>query len=334
MSAVLVHATGSSPDVRLESVPVPMPSEGQVLVNIRAAAVNYVDLLTMWGKYQFQPQLPYIPGKGPAGVVVGAGPNTVLELGQRVLAMAEYGGYADFVALAESSAYVLPDGMPFGAASVMAVAFDTAWVALRDRARLSPGESVLVLGARGAVGQAAVQLAKVMGARVVIAGVSSERLGVDPVPGGAHAVVDVAQPNPRESVRRQVLDATDGAGVDVVVDTLGGEIFDGAVRSLAWRGRYVIVGFATGRIPTLRMNYPLLKNIDVTGLQISDYRRRDPQLMRECFADLFGLWEAGRIHTPAIREMPLHDWQQAIVEMERRSRSERLVLVPAQEAGP
>lgn len=332
MVAVRVHATGPTPDTRLDTVEVPRPEAGQVLVAIHAAAVNFVDVLTMRGQYQFRPEVPYVPGKGPAGVVVATGAGVGLRCGERVLAMAEYGGFAEYISLSESATYVLPTGMPFSFATVMAVAFDTAWVALRERARLVPGESVLILGAGGAVGQAAVQVARAMGARLVLAGVSSRSRCEDALSAGAHATVDVSLPEPREAIRRQVLEATDGSGVDVVIDPLGGDVFDGAVRSLAWRGRYVIVGFATGRIPTLRMNYPLLKNIEISGLQISDYRRRDPELMKVCFQDLFALWVEGRLKVPAVQEVPLRRWQEALAELERRGRRERLVLVPS--AGP
>lgn len=325
MRAVVIRRFGDLDAAGLDEVPDPVPGEHDVLVQVEAAPVNYVDLVTFRGEYQFVPELPYVPGKGPAGTVIGVGPAVSgLAPGDRVLAMAEYGGYAELVRVDHRQVHPLPDALPFTDAAAMSLAYDTAWMALHERARLAPGESVLVLGASGAVGQAAVQLARAMGASTVLGAVSRPGRSV----GSVDAIVDLSAPDLRESIREQVRAATAGAGVDVVIDPLGGDAFDGAVRSLAWRGRLVIVGFAAGRIPTLKMNYPLLKNIEVSGLQISDYRRRMPELVAQAYRETFAFHDQGMITPPPHVSVPIDDWRTAFEKVGSRSAQERLLLVP------
>jgi NADPH2:quinone reductase len=307
----------------------PVPAAGEVLVEIHAAPVNYVDAITLRGEYQFKPALPYTPGKGPAGVIVALGGGVeTLKVGDRVLAMVESGGYADMVCVSERQAYRLPDSMPFADAASMSLAFDTAWMALRERARIQAGDRVLVLGANGAVGAAATTLARAMGASQVLAGVSSPARFARAKQAGADSMVDLSESELRESLRRQVFAATDGHGVDVVIDPLGGDPFDGAIRALAWRGRMVVIGFAAGRIPTLKANYVLLKNIEVSGLQISDYRKRMPELVAECYREVFQFYSEGMIQVPPTTTMPLAEWKHALRLLESRSADSRLVLLP------
>jgi NADPH2:quinone reductase len=329
MKAVMVGELGSLENAGLVETPDPEIRDGEVLIDVHAAPVNYVDLVTLSGRYQFTPTLPYTPGKGPAGIVraLGSGVDGV-AVGDRVLAMAEYGGYAQRVAVRHEQVYRLPEAMSFVDAAAMSLAFDTAWTALRERARLQPGESVLVLGATGAVGGAAVQLAKAMGAGVVLAGVSSPEKFAPLTAAGADAMVDLSRPGLRESVREQVFAATGGAGVDVVVDLLGGDPFDGAIRAMAWRGRLVVVGFATGRIPTLKVNYVMLKNIEVSGLQISDYRKRTPELMARCYREIFDFYVAGTVASPPSTTLPLSEWKTALQTIEARKATRRLILLP------
>src|SRR6185437_12010299 len=287
MRAVVVHRFGVPSHVRVCEVSNPVPGAGEILIEIRAAPVNYVDILVIGGKYQFVPTLPFIPGKGPAGIVsqVGSGASS-FAVGDRVLAMVEHGGYAEQVAAPETQCYRLPPSMPFADAAAMSLAFDTAWFALRERARYAKGETVLVLGASGAVGHAAVQLAKSVGAHV-LGGITTPEKADFVKSAGADAIIDLSRPDIRDSVRDQVYAATGRHGADIILDPLGGDAFDAALRALAWCGRLVIIGFAAGRIPTIKANYLLLKNIEVSGLQVSDYRRRDPRRMAECFAEIF-----------------------------------------------
>jgi NADPH2:quinone reductase len=326
MRAIVVDAFGPPEQLRGAEMPQPVPGPGEVAVSVHAAPVNYVDLLVTGGSYQFLPPFPFIPGKGPAGVVsaVGAAVAT-LKIGDRVLAMAEQGGYAEAVAVAADQCYRLPASMSFDEAASLSLAYDTAWFGLRERGRLEPGETVLVLGASGGVGQAAVQLARAMGARV-LAGIGRPEKAAEVLAAGAEAVVDLSRPNLRDSLREQVFAATDGRGVDIVLDPLGGEVFEAALRALAWRGRLVVIGFAAGAIPTMRINYLLLKNIEVSGLQISDYRKRRPQQVAAAFAEIFSLYEQGKIKPAPATVFPLERAGEALAALRDRRLTGRAVL--------
>jgi NADPH2:quinone reductase len=328
--AVRVSRLGAIENGKIERIPYPVPGPDEVLVEIHAAPVNYVDLLTLEGKYQFHPPLPYTPGKGPAGIVAQIGSEVDdLDVGDRVLAMAEYGGFAEATVVEHRQVHRLPDTLDLPGAAAMSLAFDTAWMALRDRAQLAQGESVLVLGASGAVGGATVQLARAMGASLVLAGLTSpERMTAAPFAGMVDGIVDLGRPNLRDSIRDEVFQLTEGEGVDVIIDTVGGDAFDGGVRALAWRGRFVVVGFASGTIATLKSNYVLLKNIAVSGLQISDYRKRMPELVTRAFQEIFELVESGQVQIPAYQTMPLDNWADALQAIQKRSADRRLILQP------
>jgi NADPH:quinone reductase len=326
MQAIVVDAFGPPERLRVCAVGAPAPAADQVLVTVHAAPVNHVDLLVVGGNYQFRPSLPFIPGKGPAGVVTALGRDvTSWRVGDRVLAMAEEGGYAEAVAVRADQCYRLPATMSFIEAASLSLVYDTAWFALRERARLDPGESVLVLGASGGVGQAAVQLAHALGARVLAGIIRPERAA--PVrTAGAEAVIDLSAAGLRDSLRAQVYAATEGRGADIILDPLGGAIFEAALRSLAWRGRLVVIGFAAGSIPTIRTNYLLLKNIEVSGLQISDYRRRRPAQVAACFAEIFSLYELGKVKPAAATIFPLARAGDALAALRDRRISGRAVL--------
>jgi NADPH2:quinone reductase len=307
----------------------PVPADDEIVIDVAAAPVNFVDLVAMRGAYQFRPTLPYTPGKGPAGHVSAVGAKVQhLKVGDRVLGMAEYGGYAEKCVVRADQAYLLPADLRFVDAAAMSLAFDTAWMSLVERGRLAPGESVLVLGASGAVGGAAVQLAKALGAGTVLAGVSKASRFDEIAPLGADNYVLQSGDNLRDSLRDRVLELTAGHGVDVVIDAIGGDAFDGAIRAVAWRGRAVIVGFASGRIPTLKMNYPMLKNIEVSGLQISDYRKRAPALMDRCFQNIFELYSQGRLVPPRSETFSLDQWRTAVDALGCQPAGARLILTP------
>jgi NADPH2:quinone reductase len=297
-----------------------------VLVETHAAPINYVDMLVVGGTYQFLPPRPFIPGKGPAGIVAAVGRGvTSLQVGDRVLAMAETGGYAEAVAVAAEQCHRLPASMPFAEAASLAVVFDTSWVALRGRARLGPGETVLVLGASGGVGHASVQLARAMGVRV-LGGISRPEREAAVRAAGADAIIDLSRPNLRDSLREQVYAETDGRGADIIIDPLGGEVFTAAIRALAWCGRLVVIGFAAGGIPTLKTNYLLLKNIEISGLQITDYRYRRPAELVTCYAELFDFYNRGLIKPAATTMFPLDRAGEALAAVRDRRIDGRAVL--------
>jgi NADPH2:quinone reductase len=309
-----------------------VPGPGEVVIDARAIGVNYPDLLVAEGKYQFIPPTPYSPGKEVAGIVASlskdsASESSSLKRGDRVMAQVEYGAYAQKVVARALDCHPMPDGMPFEHAVALGLAYQTAWFALVERAQLKPGESVLVTGASGGVGLAAVQLAKGLGA-TVLAGVTSEQKGRLCRRHGADHVVDLAAGNLRESVREQAFAAVGKRGVDVVIDSVGGDAFDGALRALAWRGRLVVVGFAAGRIPEVKANYLLLKNIAVLGLQWSDYRNRDPELVARAQSAIFGFYVANRLKPEITATYPLEQFADALARFESRQVQGKMLLLP------
>jgi NADPH:quinone reductase len=326
MRAIVVDEFGPAEQLHVAEVPPPLPGPGEVLVSVHAAPVNYVDLLVVGGTYQFLPPRPFIPGKGPAGVVSALGTEvTTLRVGDRVLAMAEQSGYAELVAVPADQCYHLPPRMSFLEAASLSLVYDTAWFALRERARLMPGETVLVLGASGGVGRAAVQLAGAMGAHVLAGVARPERFAVAHA-AGADAVIDLSSENLRDTLREQVYAETEGRGADIILDPLGGAVFDAALRALAWCGRLVVIGFAAGGIPTLRTNYLLLKNIEVSGLQVSDYRKRRPAQVAACYAEIFDLYQQGRLQPDAATVFPLERAGEALAVLRDRRLTGRAVL--------
>jgi NADPH2:quinone reductase len=328
MRAAVVTEFGPILSHKLGTLPDPIPAAGEVVVTIKAAAVNFVDSLVMTGKYQFLPERPFAPGKLPAGVVTALGAGVQdLTLGDRVLTLAEQGGYAERIAVPAHACFKLPSSMSFVDAAAMALVYDTAWFALRERARLQVEESVLVLGATGGVGLASIQLAKALGAKV-LAGVANPAKASLARDAGADAVIDLSKEHLRDSLREQVFQNNDGNGVDIVLDPVGGDAFDAALRALAWRGRLVVIGFAAGRIPTVKANYLLVKNIEVSGLQVSDYRKRTPELMAQCMDEIFALYQAGKIKPAPTVTRPLEDFAQALQDVVDRRTAGRVVLVP------
>lgn len=328
MRALLVREHGPGDGLCLENVADPFPGEREVVIDARAIGINFPDLLVIEGRYQHLPPRPFSPGKEVAGVVrsVGAGVTTC-KPGDRVMALIEYGAYAEQVVAPELQVFTLPDTMPYADAAALGLTYQTAHFALVDRGQFRAGETVLVTGATGGVGLAALQVAKALGARV-LAGVSGPHRAEIARDNGADHVIDLSQTNLRESLRSQVHAVTDGRGADVVIELLGGDVFDAALRALAWRGRLVVVGFASGRIPEIKANYLLVKNITVSGLQVSDYRDRDPAWMRRVQADLFGLYRAGKIKPHVDATYPLSRVAEALARFGKREVVGKLVLVP------
>jgi NADPH2:quinone reductase len=326
MRAIVVDKFGPPEALRARETAAPVPGPGEVLVETHAAPINYVDMLVVGGTYQFLPPRPFIPGKGPAGIVTALSPGvTSLQLGDRVLAMAETGGYAEAVAVAAEQCHRLPASMSFAEAASLAIVYDTSWVGLRSRARLVPGETVLVLGASGGVGHASVQLARAMGARV-LGGISRPEREAAARAAGADAIIDLSRPNLRDSLREQVYAETDGRGADIIIDPLGGDVFTAAIRALAWCGRLVVIGFAAGGIPTLKTNYLLLKNIEISGLQITDYRYRRPAELVTCYAELFDFYDRGLVKPAPATLFPLDRAGEALAAVRDRRIDGRAVL--------
>jgi NADPH:quinone reductase len=292
--AVQVERFGPLDGVLIAELPDPEPGPDDVVIEVAAAGVNFPDVLVAEGTYQTLPSLPFVPGKEAAGTVVAAGSNVRrLSPGDRVLALVEHGAFTERLCVPAELAMPIPDRMPFPQAAAFGLVYSTAHFGLVRRARLEPGETVLVTGASGGVGSASVQLAKALGARVVAlvhdaAGADAVRaLGADET-----LIADVG------TLRDDLLRITSGHGVDVTMEMVGGDVFSQIVRATAWEGRVVIVGFAAGSQNPIKPGHLLVKNISVLGLQSSDYRDRTPELMRATMADMLAMFDDGRLSIP------------------------------------
>jgi NADPH2:quinone reductase len=313
MKAVWVRDFAPIAEIRVEEVPDPVPGSGEVVVDVVAAEANYPDLLVVEGKYQIKPPLPFAPGKAAAGRIAAVGPGVSgLAIGDRVAVQVEYGAYAEKVVANAQSCFRMPDGMPFETGAALGLVYQTAWFALKDRARFEPGHSVLVLGASGGIGMASVQLAKALGARTVIGGVLGPANAEIATRAGADHVIELGDPDLRDTLRQKVARLTDGAGADIVIDPVGGDAHAAAIRALAWCGRLVVIGFASGTIPTIKSNYLLVKNIEVSGLQWSDYRERQPERVRGAQREIFDLYSQGKLAPVISRTVPLSDFAVAL----------------------
>lgn len=306
MRAILARELGPPDKLVIEDLPSLHPGPGQVVVDNRVAAINFPDLLVMEGKYQVRPPLPFSPGKEGAGVVREVGEGvTALKPGDRVMVQVEYGAYAQEVLAEEENCYPVPDGVSFEEAAAIGIAYQTAYFGLVARAHVKAGDRVLVAGASGSVGLAAMQLAKAWDCQVIagLTTMSKEPLARE---NGADHVIDISGDDVRDTIREQVKAIT-GTGVDVVLDMVGGAVFDGAIRALDFGGSIVVVGFTSGEIPTLKVNYTLLKNIAVTGVNWAEYRDRDPDWVRRVQAELFDMVAAGKLRVPVQAVYPMDD---------------------------
>ena len=299
------------------------PASGQVRVAVRAASLNFPDLLTVENKYQIKPSLPFVPGAEHAGVVEAVGPDVRhLQPGQAVAVIGASGGFATHALAPAAQCIPLPAGFPLEDAAAFAFTYGTCHHALMDRAALRAGETVLVLGAAGGVGSAAVQIAKAAGARV-IAGVSTAQKAEFCRRLGADETIEVT----REDVRARLKDLTAGQGPDVVVDSVGGDLAEPVFRSIAWRGRYLVVGFAAGTIPSLPLNLALLKGASVVGVFWGDYVRREPKAFANSLQELVQWYGQGRIKPAVEQRLPMSELPQAYRLMARRAVLGKVVMV-------
>ena len=327
MQALVVQEHGPLESLTLMERPDPVPGPGEVLVDVHAASINFPDLLVINGTYQFLPPRPFSPGKDFSGVVseVGAGVTTC-KPGDRVSAQIEFGAYAQKCVVREKNCHVMPDHMPYSDAAAMGLVYLTAHFALVERARYRAGEVVLITGAAGGVGLAAVQVAKALRA-TVIATVSTDEKAALAKANGADYIVRTDVTDLRESLRDQVAQAIGKRGVDIIVDSVGGAVFDASLRTIAWSGRVIVVGFASGRIPEVKAGYLLVKNIAIIGLQWSSYRERAPDHVREVQQELFRWYEAGKVKPHVMATYPLRDYVQALRAVRDRTVTGKVVLM-------
>ncbi|RZI86180.1 MAG: NADPH:quinone oxidoreductase family protein [Pseudomonas sp.] len=322
MKAVLCKTLGPARDLVLADVASPQPKINEVLLDVHAAGVNFPDTLIIEGKYQFQPPLPFSPGGEAAGVVAAVGAKAgAFEVGQRVMALTGWGAFAEQVAVPYYNVLPIPDSMDFTTAAALGMTYGTSLHALRQRANLQPGETLLVLGASGGVGLAAVEIGKAVGAKVIAAASSADKLAVAKA-AGADELIDYSTSSLKDEIKR----LTGGQGVDVIYDPVGGELFDQAVRGLAWNGRLLVVGFASGVIPQLPVNLALLKGAAVVGVFWGAFAQRQPQDNAANFRQLFAWHAEGKIKPLVSKTYPLAEAGSAIEQLAQRKAVGKLVV--------
>ncbi len=310
-----------------KELPTPTPGPGEVLIAIEAASLNFPDLLIVQNKYQMKPALPFVPGSEYAGVVQAVGEGVKhLKVGQKVACLSGTGGFGTHTLAPAALCMPLPDGFPAVDAAAFIMIYATSWHALMDRAALKAGETVLVLGAAGGVGTAAIQLAKAAGARVIAAASSDDKCALCREL-GADETLNYSMHTPEGSLRDEIKRLTGGKGPDVVYDPVGGAFAEPVFRSIAWRGRYLVVGFASGPIPSLPLNLALLKGASIVGVFWGDFAKREPQANAAMMQTLAGLYGAGRIKPMIDRTLPMSELPQAYAVMGSRSVKGKLVLV-------
>src|SRR5216117_592851 len=307
MRAVICRAWGPVDDLKLEDVAPPTPGPGQLVIDIRATGVNYADSIMVAGRYQTRPPFPFSPGLETAGVVTRRGEAvTRFKTGDRVMAILAYGGFAEQALADEVEPFAVPDGMPFDEAGAFPIAYISSHVAIRWQGRLEVGETLLVLGAAGGVGLTAVEIGKALGARVIAAASTAEKLAVARER-GADETVDYAT----EKLTERVLALTDGKGVDVCFDPVGGELFDAALSSLGWGGRILLVGFVGG-VPQIPANRLLVKHRAALGSSLRYFRWHASDKLRRSVEELLGWYAKGTLKPLVTHRLPLERGAEAI----------------------
>ena len=309
-----------------KELPTPQPQAGEVLVEIKAASQNFPDLLIVQNKYQFKPPLPFVPGSEYAGVVAAVGEGvTHLQAGQPVACLSGTGGFGTHAIAPAKLCMPLPPGFPFVDAAAFIMIYATSHHALVDRAQLKAGETVLVLGAAGGVGTAAIQIAKAMGARVIAAASSDEKCELCRSI-GADATINYTQHPAPDALREAIKAATDGKGPDVIYDPVGGDFAEPAFRSIAWRGRYLVVGFASGTIPALAFNLPLLKGGALLGVDLAQIQRREPETHTRLIAQLFDWLASGKLQPVVGKVVAFENFREAFRTMQSRSALGKMIV--------
>jgi len=306
-----------------KELPTPAPGKGQVLVRIQAASLNFPDLLIVQNKYQMKPELPFVPGSEYAGVIEAVGEGVSgLQVGQAVACLSGTGGFATHALAPAKLCMPLPPGFPPADAAAFIMIYATSHHALLDRGQLKAGETVLVLGAAGGVGMSAIQIAKLAGARVIAAASSADKLAFCKAQ-GADDTIDYAT----EDLRERLKELTGGHGPDVIYDPVGGPYTEPAFRSIAWRGRHLVVGFAAGDIPALKINLALVKGASLVGVFWGDFARREPQANAAMMQELATWYAQGRIKPAIDAQMPMSELKAAYARMGSRAVMGKLLLV-------
>ena len=325
MKAVVCKAWGPPDSLVVEDVADLVPAAGEVVVDVKAAGVNFPDVLTVQGKYQFKPVLPFTPGVELAGVIRAVGDGVVhCKPGDKVIAFTPQGAFAEQAVVPAASVMPMPPGMDFDTAAAITLTYGTSHHAVVDRAALKAGETMLVLGAAGGVGLAAIEIGKALGARVIAAASSAEKLAIC----RAHGA-DVCIDYTTEDLRTALKTATDGRGPDVIYDPVGGEYAEPALRAIGWRGRYLVVGFANGTIPALPFNLMLLKGASVVGVFWGEFVKREPKANLAAMGQLLGWLAEGKIRPHISARYSLDQTAQALNDMAARKVTGKVVINPS-----
>jgi NADPH:quinone reductase len=326
MKAILCHQYGLPDMLVLQETAMPSIDPNEVLIQVKACGVNFPDVLIIQNKYQFKPTLPFSPGGEVSGVITEAGENVKhLKKGDNVVALCGWGGFAEYVAVKSTRVFKMPEGMDFTHAACTLYTYGTSYHALKDRAILNPGETLLVLGAAGGVGLAAVELGKVMGATVIAAASADNKLEVCTEKGADHLINYSTQ-----DLRARIKEITNDKGVDVVYDPIGGPLAEQALRSVSWRGRYLVVGFASGVIPSFPANLPLLKGASVVGVFWGSFAEREPKQSAQNFTDLVTWIKEGKIQQHIDKIYSLEESPKALQDLiDRKVKGKAVVNVTA-----
>jgi len=330
MKALLSKAVGGPETLVLEDVASPVAKPGQAVVEVKAIGVNFPDVLIIEDKYQFKPERPFSPGGEISGIVKSVGEGvTHVKPGDRVLGNTGWGGMAEELALEAHRLVKIPDAMPFDDAAAFIMTYGTSWHALKDRADLQAGQSLLVLGAAGGVGLAAVELGKAMGATVIAAASSQEKVDLCISRGAASGVVYPKGPFDRDSQKAMAglfKDATGPNGADVIYDAIGDAYAEPALRSIAWEGKYLVVGFAAGEIPKIPLNLALLKGCDIVGVFWGAWVGKNPKKHQESVAELMQMYVDGKIKPHVSERFALADASKAIAHLASRKAMGKVVV--------
>ena len=324
MRAVRCHELKGPSSVRVDDVPDPKPGPGEVLIEVKAAGLNFPDVLLSYGKYQFKPELPFTLGGEAAGVVTAVGDGVgSIRPGDRVATWMIHGAFAETVVAPELATVKLPDQVGFETAAATLLTYATTYHALVDRAQLRSGETLLVLGAAGGVGTAAVELGTLLGARVIAAASTDEKIAFCKEHGAAEGIVYT-----REDLKERAKALTNGAGANVVYDPVGGALSEAALRAIAWEGRFLVVGFAAGDIPKIPLNLVLLKGCQIVGVFWGAFATREPAKNRANAVALFDWVAEGKLRPHVDVVLPFAKADEALARMERREVKGKVVLVP------
>jgi len=324
MRAVVVDRWMEPSELAVSELPDPKVGSGQLGIEVRAAGCNFFDILLVQGRYQVKPPFPFVPGGEVAGVVREVGPGARgFSVGDRVLAAVPIGGYAERAAIPAALAHAMPEAMSFEEGAAFPIVYPTSYAGLVNRAALRPGETLLVHAAAGGVGLAAVQIGKALGARVIATAGGADKLRVAEQ-AGADAAIDYTA----EDFVLRVKELTDGRGADVIYDSVGGDVFERSLKCIAWNGRLLVIGFASGQIPSVAANRILLKNISVVGLHWGAYARYEPARVPEAFAALFALYAEKKIQPVIFERFPLERVTEALAALGGRKSYGKVVLCP------